>query len=876
MTASHMILACCGLPGVVVSKCSDRDEVLRSGDLDLPCPPSLPLLLLSEEIIGVEGVDGSGRVVGVVDTDEAGETPEALNKMKAEWSALVVDVLPYKNTGTYILKSPEEASQLLDDHIVMTQSMSLSPFKKYFESRIANWESKLKMTQDVLEEWLTCQRSLLYLEPIFSSPDINQQLPNEAGQYQQMEKMWTTVMRKANNNRKITELCPDARLLSTLKTSNSLLEQVQKGLSEYLETKRRSFPRFYFLSDDELLEILSQTKDPTAVQPHLRKCFENIARLKFQPDLQITDMYSGEGEEVKLFQSVQPTGDVEDWLRNVEKSMKATVKDNIDRSLKVYYEQPREKWVLSWPGQVVIAGCQVFWTAEVSEAIEKGDLANHLYPQLQTQLGNLVKLVRGNLSRMQRAVLSALIVIEVHAKDVAAELVQQKLSNINDFEWISQLRYYWARDDLYVRVVNAEFLYGYEYLGNSGRLVITPLTDRCYLTLTGALHLKFGGAPAGPAGTGKTETTKDLGKALAIQTVVFNCSDQLDFKAMGKFFKGLASSGAWACFDEFNRIDVEVLSVVAQQITTIQKAQQQRVKSFEFEGTEITLVPSCAVFITMNPGYAGRTELPDNLKALFRPVAMMVPNYAMIAEISLYSFGFSDAKILSKKITSTFKLSSEQLSSQDHYDFGMRAVKSVISAAGNLKREHPEMNEELICLRAINDVNVPKFLQDDLKLFSGIVSDLFPKTKQEPISYGTLEQSMRSVCVERNLKDVDGFIHKCIQLYETTVLTHTTHNLCTCAFPVRQRHVQRRRSTSGAVDSSSVLLAAIKIVINPSKILVNLNVRVSDLLRIKFEKDMNINNRQTLRLLLLTLARPALLPVTEGFQKKRWKNGTEH
>uniref|UniRef100_UPI0037E91524 dynein axonemal heavy chain 1 n=1 Tax=Semicossyphus pulcher TaxID=241346 RepID=UPI0037E91524 len=697
---------------------------------------------------------------------------QALKKMEQEWSNIFFDVLPYKETGTYILKSPDEASQLLDDHIVMTQSMSFSPFKKTFEGHISTWESKLRMTQDVLEEWLTCQRSWLYLEPIFSSDDINQQLPVEGKRYQQMEQIWRRVMKSASNNPKVIELCPDAQLLSKLKQCNVLLEQVQKGLSEYLETKRGSFPRFYFLSDDELLEILSQTKDPTAVQPHLRKCFENIAQLQFQSDLQITHMYSGEGEEVKLFLPVWPTGNVEDWLSDVEKSMKATLRDNIDRSLNVYPERPRVEWVLSWPGQVVIAGCQVFWTTEVSEALEQGDLADRLYPQLQTQLGDLVQLVRGGLSKMQRAVLSALIVIEVHAKDVAAKLVEQEVSSVSDFEWISQLRYYWAKDDLYIRAVNAEFLYGYEYLGNSGRLVITPLTDRCYLTLTGALHLKFGGAPAGPAGTGKTETTKDLGKALAIQTVVFNCSDQLDFIAMGKFLKGLASSGAWACFDEFNRIDVEVLSVVAQQITTIQKAQQQRAERFVFEGSEIPLVPSCAVFITMNPGYAGRTELPDNLKALFRPVAMMVPDYAMIAEISLYSFGFSDAKVLSKKITTTFKLSSEQLSSQDHYDFGMRAVKTVISAAGNLKREHPDMNEELICLRAIQDVNVPKFLQDDLKLFSGIVSDLFPKTKQEPINYGALEESMRRICTKKNLKDVDGYISKCIQLYETTVVRH--------------------------------------------------------------------------------------------------------
>uniref|UniRef100_A0A6I8PKH9 Dynein axonemal heavy chain 1 n=1 Tax=Ornithorhynchus anatinus TaxID=9258 RepID=A0A6I8PKH9_ORNAN len=697
---------------------------------------------------------------------------QALDKMEKEWIPIVFNVLPYKDTGTFVLKSPEEASQLLDDHIVMIQSMSFSPYKKPFEERIRTWENKLKLTQDVLEEWLACQRSWLYLEPIFSSEDITKQLPVESKRYQTMERTWKKVMRNVNENRQVISVCPDRRLLENLRDSNKLLDQVQKGLSDYLETKRRAFPRFYFLSDDELLEILSQTRDPTAVQPHLRKCFENIAQLCFQRDLKITHMYSGEGEEVRLFKPIYPIGSVEEWLLKVEHSMKSSIRDFIKRSIKAYPQVRKTTWVLSWPGQVIIAGCQTFWTQEVSEALQAGDLAIRLYPQLGIQLNDLVALVRGKLSKIQRTVLSALIVIEVHAKDVAAKLIEENVISENDFEWISQLRYYWKDSDLYIQAVNAEFMYGYEYLGNSGRLVITPLTDRCYLTLTGALHLKFGGAPAGPAGTGKTETTKDLGKAMAVQTVVFNCSDQLDYMAMGKFFKGLASSGAWACFDEFNRIDIEVLSVVAQQIATIQKAQQQRVDHFVFEGVEIPLVSSCAVFITMNPGYAGRTELPDNLKALFRPVAMMVPDYTMIAEISLYSFGFGEAKVLARKITTTFKLSSEQLSSQDHYDFGMRAVKTVISAAGNLKRENPTMNEELICLRAIRDVNVPKFLMEDLKLFSGIVSDLFPKIKEEEVDYGILETAIRKACIKRHLKDVDGFLTKCIQLYETTVVRH--------------------------------------------------------------------------------------------------------
>lgn len=228
------------------------------------------------------------------------------------------------------------------------------------------------------------------------------------------------------------------------------------------------------------------------------------------------------------------------------------------------------------------------------------------------------------------------------------------------FEWQSQLRFYWCRtsDHLSVHQCNGAFNYGYEYIGLNGRLVVTPLTDRIYLTLTQALCMHLGACVAGPSGTGKTETVKDLAKALAVFCLVTNCGNAMDFRSVGRIFSGLCQTGAWGCFDEFNRIEVSVLSVISHQLRLIQTAHLLGARKFAFESEEIAFNRHVGVFITINPGYLGRTELPESVKVQFRQIMIAVPDRRLICEVMLYAQGFSGARKLAAKTNTLFHLNS--------------------------------------------------------------------------------------------------------------------------------------------------------------------------------------------------------------------------
>ncbi|XP_028435224.1 dynein heavy chain 11, axonemal isoform X2 [Perca flavescens] len=712
---------------------------------------------------------------------------KVVTEISKTWASMELSYEDHCQTSVPLLKCDQELIETLEDHQVQLQGIFQSKHVRHFLFQVVELQKQLTVADSVLMVWMEVQRTWAYLESIFKScDDICQQLPADAHRFQAIDAEFQELMFDSAKTKNVIEATDKPHLFEKLEDLQRRLALCEKALAEYLETKRLAFPRFYFISSADLLDILSKGSRPREVTVHLSKLFDNMSNLEFAQNEHLDNpklavgMYSKEREYVPFQTECCCYGPVEAWLSCLEESMKECVRGHLSEAVSVYEDRPREQWILDFPAQVALTGSQIWWSNDmelVFKRLEEGfESALKDYNKKQiSQLNFLIGMLLGELSSGDRQKIMTLCTIDVHARDIVASLIAQKVATSQAFQWLSQLRHCWYEQQhhCFVNICDAQFLYSYEYLGNTPRLVITPLTDRCYITLTQSLHLTMSGAPAGPAGTGKTETTKDLGRAMGVMVYIFNCSEQMDYKSIGNIYKGLAQTGAWGCFDEFNRIAVDVLSVVAVQVKTIQGAIRSKKKRFLFLDKDIVLKPSVGIFITMNPGYAGRTELPENLKALFRPCAMVVPDTELICEIMLVAEGFRSAKLLARKFITLYTLCKELLSKQDHYDWGLRAVKSVLVVAGALRRRDKSRPEDQVLMRALRDFNMPKIVSEDVTIFLGLLGDLFPGLEVERERDCEFEKAIRKTTLELRLQPEETFVLKVMQLEELMAVRHS-------------------------------------------------------------------------------------------------------
>jgi dynein heavy chain len=735
-----------------------------------------------------------------------------LGEIKDMWDAQGFEFTSWKNKAVPILSGVVPIMEELEEAQMQLQAMltmrHVTPFKEEAQGMLAS----LSETSDTLERWVKVQMLWCSLESVFTGGDIAKQLPVEAKKFGKVDKDWVKVMAKAAETILVVPSCANELLKNALPVMYSELEKCQKSLEGYLEQKRCLFPRFYFVSNPVLLQILSQGSNPIAIQPFYEKIFDCISLVEHEDEAKgkmdivtIVSLDGGNREVIQLRHPVAPKGNIEHWLDDLRVEQQHTMKQLLARTASQAAgidggSLDRLRGLVDGVcAQLALLAVQFIWTTDMQTALEECRTNKKIFAETRQKTAAVLTTLSSWClqdlgSKMNRKKIETLVTIQVHQRDVTDELLalykQRRISDAESFDWLKQARFYFRPNEndhmetegaCNIVVADVSFEYQHEYLGVKERLVITPLTDRCYITLSQAMGMFFGGSPAGPAGTGKTETVKDLGRTLGIYVVVTNCTDQMRYHHCAKIFKGLCAAGLWGCFDEFNRITLPVLSVVAQQVQAILNAKKgwPKVKDFTFPGEankdapRIVLKPICGVFITMNPGYAGRQELPENLKALFRGVAMMVPDREIIIKVKLCSVGYMQFPLLSRKFQTLYSLCEEQLSNQRHYDFGLRNVLSVLRTAGATKRVNLQEQESLLLYRTLRDMNLSKLVSQDVPLFLSLLKDLFPEFPAPPnSSYPAVENAVKEVCTSQGLRLHETWLLKVTQLYETTVVRH--------------------------------------------------------------------------------------------------------
>jgi dynein heavy chain 2, cytosolic len=499
---------------------------------------------------------------------------EALQEVKAWCETAEFKLMEHVSVAANGRKTPlirewKDLFTAIGDNQSLLASLKDSPYFKPFADTAAVHEVNLATVDECCQKLNAIQRRWVYLEPVFSRGA----LPSEQARFKRVDEDFRAVMGTIGADPRAASLA-DAVAFPNLKEnlSNMLdqLERCQRALSDFLEERRAKFPRFYFLGDDDLLEILGQSQNPAVIQSHLKKLYQGVFRVEFadsvqqqggqqqQPQKSIVSMCSSANEVVRLVEPVPVTEDVTVWLNRFTSEMVRTLATLLVECLRSSQQQKSgsaDQWeekVARFPSQISCLAEQIKFCAEAEAALSSGggkaliDLRSRLEAQLAAYTSKDTS--KDTLMTLK---VKALVLDTIHHLDVVDQLLSKEVKEPGAWMWQKQLRFY--LDDktgkAIAKMVDATVDYTYEYQGNFPKLVHTPLTDKCYMVLTQALSQGLGGNPYGPAGTGKTESVKALGAAIGRQVLVFNCDEGIDYTSFGRIFTSspwAASSWGWS------------------------------------------------------------------------------------------------------------------------------------------------------------------------------------------------------------------------------------------------------------------------------------------------------------------------------------------
>ena len=534
-------------------------------------------------------------------------------------------------------------------------------------------------------------------------------LSAEMALFSTIESTFKSLLESSKRDPAIMRICCHPGRLQVLETMRTELLQVYRGTEAWLNERRVEFPRFYFLSSRDLMTVYASCTQPDTINKCIHSVFGDVSRLQIEEQVGVQWSVKGlvglTGESVDFKTAWPLIGKAPEILDNILAYTHESLRDAVDGLLKEH----EENWVLSplqwdkpdaaegdkfsmgWSAgdrlaETVVLAMQLSSTREITEAFEKPNIPEALkrvHNARLTQYKALKELGRHLLSAGDFAKAAVLTNVLVHGRDLVEELIKDPSNRADCFKWQSQLKYNWDKSDksLSISVCNGRLDYGFEYVARTHSLVMTPLTERCYLNILQAVQCQTGAACVSVASSGKTSTIRQLGCAVGKSLYELDCGGQTEHSTISDWIKGMAASGTWAVFKHVEKLSAPVLAVMAGCLSTIYNGLRSSHTEVRMSGGVVSIQSSFACLMTFSPGSKPSASLPDCLRPFFRVTLMTTPDLSAIAEVLLVSQGFADARGLSRKLVLFYTLASDLLGS-DLHDWGVRTLRRVLEFVG--------------------------------------------------------------------------------------------------------------------------------------------------------------------------------------------------
>ncbi|KAJ3227581.1 Dynein heavy chain 6, axonemal [Clydaea vesicula] len=641
--------------------------------------------------------------------------------------SLKCELVPYGgNSDLTIFSSFTTLLDILQGDLLTLRILDRSA--EYYQTVINTLEHKLSQAQNAIKEWEILQPLMIKCFCFFDSDDVKFQLYGQAKRFAALERAYKLMITKIEGSKSLGSLVEEnSELTSAVTNIKDGLIKLVNDIQFWLDNLRVSFPRLYFLSDDELLTLLSVGKNPSTIEKHLKKNANECYK--------IHSLKGKEGEVLKLRNIISTNVGIELWLSKIEQEMKNTMKemlwsvfhdihDSYEFNPITFYQHYGKKTL----GQICFLSARILHTKEMETYVKLGQY------QTMKRLGERSRETIAALIKLGPALFStpntfkSIVSLEMYYRDWNNELFVSKVKNKNAHSWIKGIKYYFDQEDMILTVNQSmgSMHYGFEYFGGTKDYIWNDNMINCFLTVWSSLDLKLGVFAHGDYASGKKSTLKEFANAVGHFAVLITCNEKSSIADLNRILTGVITSNSFCIFDKLHNQNSNVLSHLVKTIIFVREAsQRQDLNSISFFGRTIKIPTFFGFLATIQSSALNNYETYSVVQSQLRSVSLIKPAFGVIAQGLLCINCFKESQILGMKLEEFFLLAKDYLSFQEHYDYSIRTLIAVIQCITQMKPKAFDSESHLIA-EALMKYFLPKTILEDVDILKSLIQKTFP------------------------------------------------------------------------------------------------------------------------------------------------------